>query len=57
LNTNQEKKQVVIAGIGMLPWREHWDLSLRTLGARAVRKALEDSGNFKPDAIYIGMIG
>jgi acetyl-CoA C-acetyltransferase len=54
LNTNQEKKQVVIAGIGMLPVGEHWDLSLRTLGARAVRKALADSGNLKPDAIYIG---
>lgn len=38
----------------MLPVGEHWDLSLRTLGARAVRKALADSGNLQPDAIYIG---
>ncbi len=38
----------------MLPVGEHWDTSIRTLGAKAVRLALADSGNLNPDAIYIG---
>lgn len=55
---------VVIAGIGQTPVGEHWDVSLRSLAARAIRAALQDaglarSGNgrseiLNPQAIYIG---
>jgi len=50
----EEFSEVVIAGVGQTPVGEHWDLSLRELAARAVRKALIDSGGMKPDALYIG---
>ncbi len=45
---------IVIAGIGQIPAGEHWDLSLRTLGARAVRAALKDARGLQPQALYIG---
>ena len=46
--------EVVIAGIGMIPVGEHWDLSLRTLAARAILAAQKDAGGLKPQALYIG---
>lgn len=45
---------VVIAGIGQIPVGEHWELSLRQLGVRAIRAALADSGGLQPQALYIG---
>jgi acetyl-CoA C-acetyltransferase len=45
---------VLIVGIGQTPVGEHWDLSLRELAARAVLKAIKDSGGLKPKALYIG---
>ncbi len=45
---------VVIAGIGQIPVGEHWDLSLRSMAVRALVRALHDSGDLKPDALYIG---
>lgn len=45
---------VVIAGIGQVPVGEHWELSLRTLATRALRAALKDAGDLKPQALYIG---
>lgn len=45
---------IVVAGIGMLPVGQHWELSLRTMAASAVRSALADAGGLRPDAIYIG---
>ncbi len=45
---------VVIAGIGQVPVGEHWELSLRTLAARAIQAARKDAGGIKPDAMYIG---
>jgi acetyl-CoA C-acetyltransferase len=45
---------VVIAGIGQIPVGEHWELSLRQIGVRALRAALKDSGNLQPQALYIG---
>ena len=35
--------EVVIAGIGQTPVGEHWDVSLRTLAARAVQAARSDA--------------
>lgn len=46
--------EVVIAGIGQLPVGEHWDLSLRTLAARAIQAARRDSPGLVPQAMYIG---
>lgn len=50
--------EVVIAGIGQTPVGEHWDVSLRTLAARAIRAARRDAGSqgeaLKPQAMYIG---
>lgn len=50
---------VVITGVGQVPVGEHWDLSLRTLAARAVQAARKDAasrgaGEGKPQALYIG---
>lgn len=45
---------VVIAGIGQLPVGEHYELSLRQMGVRALRAAIKDSGGLKPQALYIG---
>lgn len=51
--------EVVIAGMGQTPVGEHWDVSLRTLAARAIRAAIKDSAarwgrEYKPQAMYIG---
>jgi len=45
---------VVIAGIGQVPVGEYWDVSLRRLAARAIRAAIQDAGNLRPQALYIG---
>ncbi|PKO03242.1 MAG: acetyl-CoA acetyltransferase [Chloroflexi bacterium HGW-Chloroflexi-5] len=45
---------VVIAGIGQIPVGEHYELSLRQMGVRALRAAIKDSGGMKPQALYIG---
>ncbi len=46
--------EVILAGIGQTPVGEFWDLSLRTLAARAILAALKDSGDIKPQVMYIG---
>lgn len=46
--------EVVIAGIGSVPVGEHWELSLRTLAARAIHAALRDADGLKPRALFIG---
>jgi acetyl-CoA C-acetyltransferase len=45
---------VVIAGIGQTPVGEHWDVSLRSLAARAMLAAKKDAGGLQPQALYIG---
>ena len=45
---------VIIAGIGLYPVGEHWDISLRTMGARAVRDALADCGGLVPQGLFVG---
>lgn len=47
-------RDVVIAGIGQVPVGEHYELSLRTLAARAMLAAIKDAGGIKPQALYIG---
>ncbi len=46
--------QVAIKGVGQTPVREHWDLSIRALAVEAGRRAMEDAGVTKVDAIYVG---
>jgi len=46
--------EVILAGIGQTPVGEFWDLSLRTLAARAILAAIKDSGDIKPQVMYIG---
>ena len=46
--------EVFIAGIGMTPVGEHWELSLANLSARAMLAAIKDAGNIRPDAVYAG---
>ncbi|MEA3408144.1 MAG: thiolase domain-containing protein [Chloroflexota bacterium] len=43
-----------IIGIGQTKVGEHWDKSLRDLGAEAVLLALEDAGIERPEALYVG---
>ena len=46
--------EVVIAGIGQVPVGEHYEETLRAMGVHALRAALQDSGELKPQALYIG---
>jgi acetyl-CoA C-acetyltransferase len=49
---------VFILGVGQTPVGEHWDTSLRELGAAAIRAALDDSRIESVDALYVGnMLG
>ena len=45
---------VVIAGIGMVPPGEHWELSLRSLAAKAILAARKEAPALQPEAMYIG---
>jgi acetyl-CoA acetyltransferase len=45
---------VVIAGMGQIPVKEHWDLSLRQMAVTAIQAAIQDSGGLRPHALYIG---
>ena len=45
---------IVIAGIGLYPVGEHWDVSLRAMGAQTVRSAIADSGGLQPQGIFVG---
>jgi len=45
---------VVIAGLGQYPVGEQWELSLRSLAAKAMLAAIKDAGGLKPQAVYVG---
>jgi acetyl-CoA C-acetyltransferase len=47
-------RPVAIIGVGMTPVGEHWDKSLRQLGADAVQLALADAHLEGVDALYLG---
>ncbi|TLM98825.1 MAG: thiolase domain-containing protein [Actinobacteria bacterium] len=47
-------REVVIAGVGQTPVGEHWDVSLRSLAARAVSAVRKDAQGLRPEALYIG---
>lgn len=43
----------VIAGVGMTPVGEHWEVSLRHLAMEAIQAVLDDAGGLRPQAIYV----
>src|SRR5258706_3062205 len=45
---------VVIAGIGQTEVGEHWEASLRELGAEPFRGDVKDSGGLLPQALFVG---
>jgi acetyl-CoA C-acetyltransferase len=45
---------VVVAGVGITPVGEHWDVSLRQLAFRATERAQQDAGGLQPQALYVG---
>jgi len=47
-------RDVSIVGIGMTPVGEHWESSLRELGAKAGQAALENAGVSTVGAVYVG---
>jgi acetyl-CoA C-acetyltransferase len=47
-------RDVAIIGIGQTPVGEHWELSLRDLGYRALRSALEDACVEAPQMLFVG---
>ncbi len=47
-------RDVAIIGIGQMPVDEHWGVSLRHLAFTAARRALQDAGIDRVDAIYVG---
>ncbi len=46
--------EVVIAGVGQVPVGEHWEISLRSLAARAILAARHEAGGLAPQAMFIG---
>ena len=50
--------EVYVVGVGQTKVGEHWDQSLRQLGARAARAALADAGLSEVDGLYVAnMLG
>jgi acetyl-CoA C-acetyltransferase len=46
--------EVVIAGVGQVPVGEHWEISLRSLAAKAILAARHEAGGLEPQAMFIG---
>ncbi len=44
---------VVIAGIGQVPVGEHWDITLRSLTARAILAARREIPDLEPESVFI----
>ena len=48
------QQAVVVAGVGMMPVGEHWEVSLRQLALGAAELAQQDAGGLRPQALYVG---
>ncbi len=44
---------IVIAGLGMTPVGEHWNLALRELALEAITAALNDAAGLRPNVLYV----
>jgi acetyl-CoA C-acetyltransferase len=49
----KKMRDVYIVGLGFTPVREHWSLSLRQLGARAIVAALADAREETAESLYV----
>ncbi|MBU7041246.1 MAG: thiolase domain-containing protein, partial [Theionarchaea archaeon] len=47
-------REVVIAGVGEVAVREHWETSLRDLAYQSIKEAVHDAGVDSVDALYVG---
>jgi acetyl-CoA C-acetyltransferase len=47
-------REVVIAGVGQVSVREHWETSLRDLAYQSIKKAVCDADIDAVDALYVG---
>jgi acetyl-CoA C-acetyltransferase len=45
---------IVIAGIGQTEVGEHWEIGLRELAFAAIQDAVKDSGELKPQSLFVG---
>ncbi len=54
MGADKTKPQIIAAGIGQTKVGELWDVSLRELAIEAVQGAVQDSGNLRPQVIYVG---
>jgi acetyl-CoA C-acetyltransferase len=46
-------EDVIVAGIGMTPVKEYWDISLRELALMSIAQAREAIPKLKPEAVYV----
>src|SRR5512140_505645 len=46
--------EVVIAGVGQTEVGELWSMGLRDLALSAIREALKDSGDLRPQSLFVG---
>lgn len=44
---------ILIAGVGMTPVGEHWEISLRELALEAIAAARRDAAGLRPQAVYV----
>lgn len=44
---------VIIAGVGMTPVREYWEISLRELALQSITEARTEAPTLKPEALYV----
>jgi acetyl-CoA C-acetyltransferase len=47
---------IVITGVGQVPVKEYWEVSIRQLASRAILAAIKDAGGQKPQAMYIANV-
>jgi acetyl-CoA C-acetyltransferase len=52
--TSRPDPPVVVAGAGMTPVGEHWEISLRHLALQAIELAVQDAGGLQPEALFVG---
>lgn len=50
--TTSETHEVIVAGVGLTPVREHWRTSLRELAIEAIEAARADANGLRPQALF-----
>jgi len=45
---------IYVAGVGLTPVGEHWELSLREIALQAIEAARADAGGLRPQALFVG---